>query len=151
MNIRITLPNGEATGEIIDSPAGREFASALPLTLTLGDLFEREKIGPLPRNLANVTETVEAYTVGQIAYWPPSQDLVFFLRRNRRSLDPGARHRSPGHHHHGPGPDRGSRRPLHHNRRAGLARTHSRGETDPAPCSRLAAGCGIDVHLLRWR
>lgn len=78
MNIRITLPNGEATGEIIDSPAGREFASALPLTLTLGDLFEREKIGPLPRNLANVTETVEAYTVGQFAYWPPSQDLVFF-------------------------------------------------------------------------
>ncbi|MBT2533752.1 hypothetical protein J7E83_16800 [Arthrobacter sp. ISL-48] len=78
MNIRITLPNGEATGEIIDSPAGRELSSVLPLTLTMGDLFEREKMGPLPEALANVADTVEAYTVGQIAYWAPSQDIVFF-------------------------------------------------------------------------
>lgn len=78
MNIRIILPNGEAAGEIIDSPAGRELADALPLTLTLGDLFEREKMGPLPEALTNLTDTAEAYTVGQIAYWAPSQDIVFF-------------------------------------------------------------------------
>ncbi|WP_454810526.1 cyclophilin-like fold protein [Paenarthrobacter nitroguajacolicus] len=78
MKIRISLPNGDATGEIIDSPAGRELVSALPLRLTLGDLFEREKMGPLPQGIRDVSDAVKAYSVGQIAYWAPSQDIVFF-------------------------------------------------------------------------
>jgi hypothetical protein len=78
MKIRITLPTGEATGEIEDSAVGRDLITLLPVTLDMYDLFEREKPGPLPRELAGVTVTVLTYAVGQIGYWPPSHDIIFF-------------------------------------------------------------------------
>ena len=46
MKIRITLPTGAATGEIEDSPVGRDLITLLPVTLDMYDLFEREKPGP---------------------------------------------------------------------------------------------------------
>ncbi|MEX0158678.1 MULTISPECIES: cyclophilin-like fold protein [unclassified Microbacterium] len=78
MKIRITLPTGQAIGAIDDTPAGHELIDALPMTLTLGDLFDREKMGPSPQALKNVTDTLDTYAVGQIAYWAPSHDIVFF-------------------------------------------------------------------------
>ncbi|MDF2849177.1 MAG: putative exported protein of unknown function [Oerskovia sp.] len=41
------------------------------------DLFGREKPAPLPRELAGASERQLPYFVGQIAYWPPSHDIVF--------------------------------------------------------------------------
>ncbi|MBF0722148.1 cyclophilin-like fold protein [Sanguibacter inulinus] len=78
MKIRLSLPGGEATGEIVDSVAGRDLVSLLPVTVEMYDLFDREKPGPLPRALDGVTETALTYAVGQIGYWAPSHDIIFF-------------------------------------------------------------------------
>ena len=50
--------------------------SLLPVTVPMGDLFGREKPGPLPRALTGDVEPVFTYRIGQIAYWPPSRDIV---------------------------------------------------------------------------
>jgi hypothetical protein len=78
MRIRIILDSGEATGEIDDSVAGRDLISLLPLTLNMYDLFGREKPGLLPRQLTGTSDGLLSYAVGQIGYWPPSHDIIFF-------------------------------------------------------------------------
>ena len=78
MKIQITLPDGEATGEIVDSAAGHELMALLPVTIEMYDLFEREKPGPLPRPLVTATDTMLNYSVGQIGYWADSHDIIFF-------------------------------------------------------------------------
>jgi hypothetical protein len=75
MRIRLTIGNQEATATLEDNPAGRDLASLLPLTIPMGDLFGREKPGPLPRALIGDVEPVFTYRVGQIAYWPPNHDI----------------------------------------------------------------------------
>lgn len=78
MKIRIIMVNGEAVGEIDDTVAGRDLISLLPVTLSMYDLFDREKPGPLPRELAGVPEGVSSFSVAEIGYWAPSHDIVFF-------------------------------------------------------------------------
>ncbi|WP_054940677.1 cyclophilin-like fold protein [Paenibacillus ihuae] len=95
MKVRITLPAGEATGEIEDTAPGRDLISLLPLTLDMYDLFAREKPGLLPRELDGVTETMLTYTVGQIPYWQPSHDIVFCFaddENNNEIPEPGIVH-----------------------------------------------------------
>lgn len=76
MKIRLITDSGEATGEIDDNVAGRDLISLLPVTLTMYDLFGREKPGPLPRELAGASEGQLTYFVSQIGYWAPSRDIV---------------------------------------------------------------------------
>ena len=53
MKIRLTLDNGKAiTATLIDSETTRDFVSLLPLTLTMNDLFGREKFGHLQRAIS---------------------------------------------------------------------------------------------------
>lgn len=78
MNIRLTTPNGAATGRIDDSPAGRDLLSLLPLTLDMAELFSREKVSALPRALTSASEGQTTYSVAEIGYWPPTHDIVFF-------------------------------------------------------------------------
>src|SRR5436309_16124874 len=53
VKIRLTLDNGKTiTATLIDSETTRDFVSLLPLTLTMNDLFGREKFGHLPRAIA---------------------------------------------------------------------------------------------------
>jgi hypothetical protein len=75
VHVRLTIGDQEATGTLDDNPAARDLVSLLPLTVPMGDLFGREKPGPLPRALTGEVEPVFTYRVGQIAYWPPGRDI----------------------------------------------------------------------------
>ena len=52
MKIRLRVEGKELTATLIDGQASRDFIALLPLTLTMDDLFRREKYGPLPRALS---------------------------------------------------------------------------------------------------
>jgi hypothetical protein len=75
MRIRLTIGDQQATATLADNPASRDLVSMLPVTIPMGDLFGREKTGPLPRALTGDVEPVSTYQVGQIAYWPPNHDV----------------------------------------------------------------------------
>src|SRR6059036_1187275 len=72
MKIRLTLDNGMAiTATLIESETTRDFVSLLPLTLTMNDLFGREKFGHLPRAISTDGKRTHTYEVGDVAYWSP--------------------------------------------------------------------------------
>jgi hypothetical protein len=90
MRIRLTIGDQQATATLEDNAAARDLATLLPVTIPMGDLFGREKPGPLPRALTGDVEPVFTYEVGQLAYWPPNHDIAVFY------ADDGARIPSPG-------------------------------------------------------
>ena len=64
----------------------------LPLTLSMGDLFKREKFAHLPRPLAEGGTRRKTYDVGDlICNWSPGPDLaIYFYRHDGESIpDPG--------------------------------------------------------------
>lgn len=81
MRINIDV-EGATIGAILeDSPAAREFASLLPLTLTLEDYNSTEKISMLPRRLS--TEGAPAGidpSPGDITYYAPWGNLAIFYK-----------------------------------------------------------------------
>lgn len=80
-----------ATATLYDTPTGRDFASLLPLSLTLEDYDDIERISDLPRRLSTVQApdgmTPEA---GDITYYAPWGNLAIFVRGRAygRSLIP---------------------------------------------------------------
>ncbi|MEU6878426.1 cyclophilin-like fold protein [Streptomyces sp. NPDC046712] len=50
MNIRVTIDGRPVGATLNDSPAARDFAELLPLTLDLEDFHRTERIAYLPRN-----------------------------------------------------------------------------------------------------
>lgn len=90
MNLRLRLDDRVLTATLNDSEAARDFASLLPLTLTMGDLFGREKFARLPRAISTGGERTHTYEVGDIGYWPPGPDVAIFYRQDgQRIPDPG--------------------------------------------------------------
>jgi hypothetical protein len=75
MRVRLTIGDRQATATLEDNPAARDLVSLLPVTLPMGDLFGRERPGPLPRALTGDVEPDFTYRVGQLAYWPPNHDI----------------------------------------------------------------------------
>ncbi|MGH3026277.1 MAG: cyclophilin-like fold protein, partial [Gaiellaceae bacterium] len=51
MKIRLTVNGQHATATLADNSTARDFASVLPVTVQMRDLFDREKPGPLTRAL----------------------------------------------------------------------------------------------------
>ena len=68
-------------GTLEDSPAARDFASLLPLELTLSDYAATEKISDLPRRLSTegAPPGVEP-KAGDIAYYSPWGNLALFYK-----------------------------------------------------------------------
>ncbi len=90
MKVRLTVGSASLTATLLESQASRDFASLLPLTLTMNDLFGREKYGRLPRPLSEQGKRAHSYEVGQIAYWAPGPDVAIFYRQDHQSIpDPG--------------------------------------------------------------
>lgn len=89
MQIRLTIGTAETTAHLYDNATARDFASLLPLTLSVHDLGGREKAGTLPRELAD-GQGQSSYRAGQLGYWSPSQDLAVYYRED------GFRIPSPG-------------------------------------------------------
>ena len=50
--LRLKITDRTITATLIDSEAARDFVSFLPLTLTMNDLYRREKFGHLPRAIS---------------------------------------------------------------------------------------------------
>lgn len=79
----IELTTGDTTvrGALEDTPAGRDVAALLPLTLTVSDFHATEKTSDLPRRL----DTAEAPAgttpaAGDISYYAPWGNLALFYR-----------------------------------------------------------------------
>ena len=61
----------------------------MPLTITMGDLFRREKYGALPRALAK-GERRHSHEIGDIGYWSPGPDVAIYYRNDGEQIpDPG--------------------------------------------------------------
>ncbi len=91
MKIQIIVDGKTATGTLYDTPTGRDFASLLPLSLTLEDYAEIERISNLPRRLSTV-QAPEGMTpeAGDITFYAPWGNLAIFVegRPYARSLIP---------------------------------------------------------------
>lgn len=81
MKIRLTVGDKVLTATLIDSATTRDFISLLPLTLTLKDYAETEKISDLPKKLS--TEGAPSGSdpsIGDITYYAPWGNLAIFYR-----------------------------------------------------------------------
>ena len=75
---------------MIDGETTDDFVSLLPLTLTMNDLFRREKFGHLPRAIAQRGDRMHRYAVGDIAYWSPGPDVAVYYRDDGEEIpNPG--------------------------------------------------------------
>ena len=85
---RIHVIVGYATlsATLDDTPAGRDFATLLPLELVLSDYHATEKVADLPRKL-DTTDAPARYTpkAGDITYYAPWGNLAIFHKRFRDS------------------------------------------------------------------
>lgn len=81
MNIRMTINGKVVSATLDDSPVARDFASLLPLTLTLTDYASTEKVTDLPRALSKHGAPA-GYdpSVGDITYYAPWGNLAIFYR-----------------------------------------------------------------------
>lgn len=86
MKIRITINGKAMTAELVDSATTRDFVSLLPLTLTVNDLFSREKFGHLPRALVEGGERIRSYEVGDVIYWSPGPDVAMFYHHDGQAI-----------------------------------------------------------------
>ena len=90
MRVRITVGGKSVVATLVNSEAARDFASLLPLTLWMNDLFRREKFAPLPRGISEQGTRTHDYAVGTIGYWAPGPDVAIFYRQDgERIPDPG--------------------------------------------------------------
>ena len=87
MNLKIVIHGTELRATLIDSETSKDFVSLLPLTLTMNDLFGREKLGHLPERSPPTAQT-HACDVGDIAYWSPGPDVAMFSERSGTDISP---------------------------------------------------------------
>ena len=90
VKLRLKVADRTITATLIDSESARDFVSLLPLTLTMNDLFHREKFGHLPRAISTGGRRTHTYAVGEIAYWAPGPDVAVYYRDDGEEIpNPG--------------------------------------------------------------
>jgi len=67
MKIRLSVNNKVLTATLADNKTARDFISLLPLTLTMNDLFGREKYARLPRAISQEGKRTHTYQIGDLA------------------------------------------------------------------------------------
>jgi hypothetical protein len=82
MKMRLTVNGKVITADLIESETTRDFISLLPLTLTMNDLFGREKFGRLPRAISEGGKRTRTYEVGDVIYWSPGPDVAIFYHHD---------------------------------------------------------------------
>lgn len=81
MKIRMDVEGTVIMATLDDNETSRDFASLLPLALTLEDYAGTEKISDLPRRLSTAgTPPGTAGMAGNIAYYAPWGNLALFYR-----------------------------------------------------------------------
>jgi hypothetical protein len=86
MKISIKIGGKTLTATLADNPTARDFASVLPLSVSMDDLFGREKFGNLPKALSEKGPRTHSYKVGDIAYWSPAHDVAIYYRQDGESI-----------------------------------------------------------------
>lgn len=90
MKIRLTTKDIVLTATLIDNETTRDFVSLLPLTLTMNDLFRREKFARLPRAISERGRRTHTYEVGELIYWSPGPDVAIYYRQDGAAIpNPG--------------------------------------------------------------
>src|SRR3954447_4150954 len=90
MKIRLKVSGKVIAATLTDSGTARDFVSLLPMTLTMNDLFKREKFGHLPRPISEEGKRKHTYETGDLAYCSPGPDIAIFYRQDGRKIpDPG--------------------------------------------------------------
>lgn len=79
-DIRLAIGSTSLTATLEDNPTARSFIKLLPLTLTLKDYGEAEKIsGALPHRLSqDAAPRSDAGATGDIAYYAPWGNIAFY-------------------------------------------------------------------------
>ncbi|WUP61999.1 cyclophilin-like fold protein [Streptomyces sp. NBC_00258] len=81
MAIRVTIDGRRVDATLNDSPAARDFADLLPLTLDLEDFHQTERIADLPRRLTTSGAPDPAVPrAGDLAYYAPWGNLALYYR-----------------------------------------------------------------------
>ena len=79
--IQFIIGGQALTATLDDTLAGRDFASVLPLELTLTDFASTEKVSALPRRLTTEgAPSSYAASAGDITYYAPWGNLAIFYR-----------------------------------------------------------------------
>jgi hypothetical protein len=79
MRIHLTIGDTVLPATLDDTPASRDFAALLPLTVTLSDYAGTEKISDLPRKLSTAGAPAGTDTAaGDITYYAPWGNLAIF-------------------------------------------------------------------------
>jgi hypothetical protein len=86
MKINMNVGGKAVTATLVDNATAKDFASVLPLTMAMKDLFGREKYASLPRTLSERAPRKQRYEVGEIAYWSPSHDLAIYYHQDGESI-----------------------------------------------------------------
>jgi hypothetical protein len=80
MKIRMEVDGRDVVATLDDTAASRDFAALLPLSLTLSDYAEIERIADLPRKLSiEGTPVGVAPRAGDITYYAPWGNLAIFV------------------------------------------------------------------------
>jgi hypothetical protein len=81
MRLKITINNREATATMMDNAAARDFVSLLPLTLTMEDYNQTEKVSNLPKKLSTAgMPSGYAPAIGDISFYAPWGNLCIFYK-----------------------------------------------------------------------
>ena len=86
MKIIVKVGDKALTATLIDSKTAKDLVSLLPLTLTMNDLFGREKFAHLPRAISTEGKRTHTYEVGDIAYWSPGPDVAIYYQHDGEEI-----------------------------------------------------------------
>lgn len=89
--IQFSIQIGETVfyADPVDHATTKDFVSMLPLTLSMGDIRNREKLGYLSRSLAEGGTVQTTYEVGDMSYWPNGPGLAVFYNHDGREVASG--------------------------------------------------------------
>ncbi|NWD68895.1 hypothetical protein HX870_14935 [Pseudomonas gingeri] len=76
MKVRITVHGKSVLASPADNHTARDFASLLPITLSVNDLYGREKFAGLPRSLSTAGPRSPGDEMGDVILWSPGPDLM---------------------------------------------------------------------------
>ena len=89
MKIHLKLNGKVIPATLADNNTAQEFIAMLPLTITMHDLFKREKFGPLPRAISGKGTRTQTYETGDIICWAPGPDVAIFYRHDGQTISGG--------------------------------------------------------------
>ena len=86
MKININIGGKILTATLADNATAQDFASVLPLNVSMNDLFGREKYGDVPKVLSENGPRKSKYEVGDIAYWSPDHQFAVYYHQDGEAI-----------------------------------------------------------------